>query len=114
MNRIIIIFLVIFSSFITAFSQILLKISAEKNYRHIIFEYVNPYVIISYFFYALVLVLNVLIYTKLDFRFGIIINSLPTVMILIMSKLWLKEHISIRRVLGNIIILAGIICFLLS
>lgn len=105
--------LMIFSALITAVSQILLKQSANKKYDNIIFEYLNPYVIISYGMFAAVLILNVFIFTKIDYRYGIVLNSLPTVMVMVLSNLLLKEKISRRRIIGNIIIIAGISIFML-
>lgn len=99
------------SAFITAISQILLKISANKKYKNIIFEYLNPNVIISYIGYVLVLVLNVIIYTKIDYRFGVVINSLSTVLIMILSKLILKETMTKKKIIGNSLIILGVACF---
>ncbi len=101
----------IISGLITASSQILLKKSASKKYQHMFFEYLNPYVIVSYIFYVGVLVLNVFIYTGIDYRFGVVINSLAMVFVMILSKLILKERITKGRVVGNALIVLGIICF---
>lgn len=60
--------LMIISALITAFSQVILKKSANKKHKNIIFEYLNPYVLFSYVCYVGVLVLNVFIYTKVDYR----------------------------------------------
>jgi eamA-like transporter family len=111
MNKIIYYFLMIISGLITASSQILLKKSASKKYQHMFFEYLNPYVIVSYIFYVGVLVLNVFIYTGIDYRFGVVINSLAMVFVMILSKLILKERITKGRVVGNALIVLGIICF---
>lgn len=101
------------SALITATSQILLKISANKKYKHIIFEYFNPNVIISYVGYVLVLVINVVIYTRIDYRFGVVINSLSNVLIMVMSKLILKETMTKKKIIGNSLIILGIACFTL-
>lgn len=99
------------SAFITAVSQIMLKVSANKKHRHFIFEYLNPYVILSYAGYVLVLVINVIIYTKIDYRFGVVINSLSTVLIMVLSKLILKETMTKKKLIGNALIILGIACF---
>lgn len=99
------------SALITALSQILLKVSANKKYKSIIFEYLNPNVIISYGGYVLVLMLNVFIYTKLDYRFGVVINSLSTVLIMLLSKIILKETITKKKIIGNSLIILGVACF---
>lgn len=99
------------SAFTTAISQIMLKISANKKHRHFIFEYLNPYVILSYAGYVAVLVINVIIYTKIDYRFGVVINSLSTVLIMLLSKLILKETLTNKKLIGNALIILGIACF---
>lgn len=105
--------LMIVSAAITAFSQIILKKSANIEHENIIFEYLNPFVIISYAFYIGVLALNVFIYTKVDYRFGVVINSMSTVIVMILSNLILKERITHRRIVGNIMIVCGVLIFML-
>lgn len=103
--------LMLASATITAFSQIILKKSADKKHKGIIFEYVNPYVLFSYVCYFCVLMLNVFIYTKIDYRFGVVINSMASVLVMVLSKLMLKETITHRRICGNILIILGIVIF---
>ena len=103
--------LMLASATITAFSQIILKKSANKKHKGIIFEYINPYVLFSYVCYFGVLVLNVFIYTKIDYRFGVVINSMASVLVMVLSKLMLKETITRRRIWGNVLIILGIVIF---
>ena len=103
--------LMLSSATITAFSQIILKKSADKNHKGIIFEYINPYVLFSYVCYFGVLVLNIFIYTKIDYRFGVVINSMASVLVMVFSKLMLKETITRRRIWGNVLIILGIVIF---
>jgi len=105
--------LILLSAIITASSQILLKVSANKKHRNIFTEYINLNVLISYIGYILVLFINVIIYTQIDYRYGVVINSLATIMIMILSRLILRERITKRRVIGNVLILIGIACFTL-
>ncbi len=113
MNDLLFYILVLVSAFITASSQILLKKSTDRQHKHIIFEYLNPYVIISYMCYVGVLALNVFIYTKIDYRFGVVINSLSMVFIMILSKVIRKERLTRKRIVGNLLIILGIVCFTL-
>ena len=113
MNDLLFYILVLVSAFITASSQILLKKSTDRYHKHIIFEYLNPYVIISYICYVGVLALNVFIYTKIDYRFGVVINSLSMVFIMILSKVIRKERLTRKRIVGNLLIILGIVCFTL-
>lgn len=103
--------LMILSASITAFSQIILKISANKKHKGVLSEYVNPYVLFSYICYFGVLVLNVFIYTRVDYRYGVVINSLASVLVLILSGLMLKEKITLKHIVGNLLVISGIIIF---
>lgn len=58
------------------------------------FEYFNPYVLFSYTCCIGVLVLNVFIYTRVDYRFGVVINSMSTVFVMLLSHIILKESIT--------------------
>lgn len=111
MNNFLFYALMLVSAFTTAISQIMLKVSANKKHRHFIFEYLNPNVILSYAGYVAVLVINVIIYTKIDYRFGVVINSLSTVLIMVLSRLILKETLTNKKLIGNALIILGIACF---
>lgn len=113
MNDIFFYVLMFVSALITAFSQVLLKISADKKHKSFIFEYLNPYVLVSYFCYGIVLLLNIYIYTVMDYRFGVVINSLGMVLVMLLSWIVLKEKISKRKVFGNALVILGIVCFTL-
>ncbi|MBP3633244.1 MAG: EamA family transporter [Oscillospiraceae bacterium] len=53
------------------------------------------------------------IYTKIDYRFGVVINSLSSVFVMILSRILLREVITKRRIYGNIIVVIGILVFTL-
>ena len=100
-------------TFFTAVSQILLKISAGKAYRHPIFEYLNWRVITAYGIFFGVLLLNTYAYTRVDMKYGPVIDSFAYVFILILSSLILGEKITRRKLAGNLIIIAGILIYTL-
>lgn len=106
-------FLMLLSAFITAFSQIVLKKSANKEHKNIFLEYLNPYVVFSYVCYIGVLILNVFIYTRVDYRFGVVINAMSTVFVMALSHIILGETVTGKRVVGNILIVCGILVFML-
>ena len=62
--------LLFIGTFFSAFSQLLLKQSANKTYKNPIFEYLNWRVILSYGIFAAVLFLNTYAYTKVDMKYG--------------------------------------------
>lgn len=98
----------------TAVSQILLKQSANKTYRHPIFEYLNWRVILSYGIFAGVLLLNTYAYTRVDMKYGAVIDTFSYVFVMLLSFLILKEKMTKRRLLGNLIIMTGVFIYTLG
>lgn len=98
----------------TAVSQILLKQSADKTYRHPIFEYLNWRVILSYGIFAGVLLLNTYAYTRVDMKYGAVIDTFSYVFVMILSFLILKEKMTKRRLIGNLIIMTGVFIYTLG
>ncbi|MCR4588198.1 MAG: multidrug ABC transporter [Lachnospiraceae bacterium] len=103
--------LYVLSVVVASFSQILLKKSAMKTYDSFIKEYVNPYVICGYIMLFGSMLLTILAFRGLDYKYGPIIESLGYVLVLILSRLIFKEGISRRKLLGVVLILAGILVF---
>lgn len=99
------------SGLMTAISQILLKISTGKKHRGLLSEYLNKEVLLAYGMFFFVLILNLYIYTKLDYKYGIILNSLPLIFVMLIAGVILKETITFRKLIGNLMILLGAICF---
>lgn len=98
-------------TFFTAVSQILLKQSANKTYKHPIFEYLNWRVIISYGIFFGVLLLNTYAYTKVDMKYGAVIDTFSYVFVLLLSYFLLKEKFSRGKLIGNLIIIAGVLIY---
>ena len=94
-------------TFFSAVSQILLKQSANIKYENRIREYLNFRVILSYAIFMLILLLNTWCYTKVDMRYG------PVVFVLLLSHFILKEKITKGKIIGNLIIIAGILIYTL-
>ena len=106
MNRTFIL-IMLSGTFFSAVSQILLKQSA--NIR----EYLNFRVILSYTIYMLILLLNTWCYTKVDMRYGPVIDTAAYVFVLLLSHSILKEKITRGKIMGNLIIIAGILIYTL-
>lgn len=99
------------SGVISAFSQILLKKSSKIEYDSHMKEYVNPYVISGYLLTVLCMVLMILAYRGLPFKYGAVLESLVYLYVMILSNIFFKESLTFKRVLGNIIIVSGVIVF---
>lgn len=111
MNKVLLVSLIVFSGFLAACSQILLKRSASSEHKNWIREYLNWRVILGYGGYACVLALNIFLFTKMQFRYGVISNSLAIIFVLLLSRVFLKEHVSHKKIMGVLLIITGVICF---
>ena len=100
-------------TFFTAVSQILLKQSSNIKYKNKIREYLNFRVILSYGMFFLILLLNTWCYTKVEMRYEPVIDTAAYVFVLILSRLILKEKITKGKILGNLIIITGILIYTL-
>lgn len=101
-------------TFFTSVSQLLLKQSANKEYRHPILEYLNWRVILSYGIFVGVLLLNTYAYTRVDMKYGAVIDTFSYVFVMLLSWFILKEHMTKRRIIGNLIIMLGVFVYTLG
>lgn len=105
------ILIMIIGTVFSAASQVLLKKSANKSYKSQIYEYLNWRVILAYMIFFGVLFANTYAYTKVDMKYGAVIDSLGYIFVLLFSWLLLKERISKRKLIGNLVIMAGVILY---
>ena len=103
-----------FSGFLSAFSQVLLKKGSMKKTKSLIFDYFNPYVIGGYGITILCMILMILAYRGLPFKYGSIIESLVFLYVMILSRLVFHERITRKKLLGNLFIITGVILFSLQ
>jgi drug/metabolite transporter (DMT)-like permease len=103
--------LLVMSVAVASFSQILLKKSAGKTYTSVIREYLNPYVIIGYGMMVVSTLLTVGGYAGLEYKNGAVIESLGFVLVMFLSRIFFGEKITKKKLLGNSLILIGILVF---
>ena len=103
----------LFSVIISSFSQVLLKIAANRTYSSRLREYLNPIVITAYgiFFLSTLLTMYALKFVPLSF--SPIIESTSYIFIPLFGVFMLREKITRRRWIGIGIILVGILIFTL-
>ncbi len=104
-------FILFVATFFTAISQVLMKQSAQREHRSWIFEYLNWRVITAYGIAFLVLLVNTYAFTKVDMRYGSIIDCFSYVFVMILSYLILKEKFTKGQLIGNMIIITGVIVY---
>lgn len=100
-------------TFFSASSQILLKQSAGRTYRSPVFEYLNWRVVTAYAVFFGVLFLNTYAYTRVEMKYGPVIDTFSYVFVLVLSRLILKEKISRGKLFGNLIIILGVLIYTL-
>lgn len=96
---------------IASFSQVLLKKSAGKKYSSFIKEYLNPYVITGYLMMAVSTVLTIIAYKEIAYKNGPVIESLGYILVMFLGLIFFGEKITVRKIVGNTLILIGIIVF---
>lgn len=99
------------NAFLSAFSQILLKQSANKEHKRAIDEYLNVRVIAAYVILAYTLVSNAFAYQGIAYKYGSVIGASSYIFLMILSKLILKEKITKKVLLGNLIIMFGMFIY---
>ena len=96
-------------TFIASCSQIILKKAAGKKYASKIAEYLNPMVMGAYIIFFGASLCSVLGYKGVPLSIGPILEATGYIWVAILGKIFLKEHISKKKGLGLLIIIAGII-----
>ena len=109
MNNLVI--LMIFAAFLASVSQVLLKISAKREYSNIINEYLNGYVIIGYLLLIISMLVNVFAYDGVPYKLGPILNCTSYIFVILLSMVLLKEKIDKKRWIGIAFIILGLCIF---
>lgn len=112
MNRLFML-LMFAGTFFTAISQVLLKQSAGKTYRNPLFEYLNWRVLLAYCLFFGILLVNTYAYTKVDMKYGAVIDTFSYVFVMLLSRFLLKERFTRGKVIGNLLIIAGVFIYTL-
>lgn len=105
--------LMFLGTFFSAISQVLLKQSAGKTYKSVIYEYLNWRVIVAYGISFSTLLLNTYAFTVVDMKYGAVIDTFSYVFVMVLSWLILKEHFTKGHLIGNLIIITGIFVYTL-
>ena len=105
------IFIFVFSVFISAVSQTILKTSANQKYENKLQEYLNPKVIIAYGIFFLSSLITVVAYKGVPLSLGPILEASGYIFISILGYFVLHEKIGKRKTIGLLTILCGIVIF---
>lgn len=103
--------IMVVNAFLSACSQILLKKSSLDKHSSLWQEYINWRVMTAYLIYVYVLLSNAFAYQGVAYKYGSIIGTASYFFLMLLSKLMLKETISRKTIIGNIIIVTGMIVY---
>lgn len=101
----------IFSGVLSSFSQVLLKKGSSIQRKTIWEEYLNPYVIAGYAIMVVCMLLTVVAFRGIPFKYSGVLESLGYIYIMLLSRVFLHEKITKKKAAGNMIIAAGVIIF---
>lgn len=99
------------SGVVSACSQMLLKKSSQIKRKSVIREYCNFYVICGYGLTFLCMILMVIAYRGLPLKYGAVLESLVYFYVMVLGRLFFGEQLTVRRIAGNLLIVAGVAIF---
>lgn len=99
---------------VSSASQILLKISAKKQYDSKLKEYLNPLVIISYVLFFGCTLVSMYALKVVPISMSPLLEATGYIFVAIMSVIFLKEKMKKKQVIGIILIIIGIGVFTLK
>lgn len=97
--------------FVASVSQILLKQSAAKEHKHMIFKFLNWRVILGYTLLLGTTVINVFAYRGVELKVTPAIEATGIIWVTVLAAWLLGERPSGRTILSVIITVAGILVF---
>ncbi len=103
--------LYLFSVFVASLSQIILKKSAMIHYENRLKEYLNPYVIGAYFFFFGSSLMTTMSYRGVPLTLGPVLESTGYIYVGVLGMLILREKLSRRKIIGNLLIIGGILIY---
>lgn len=112
MGKYLFIILLFISVFISAFSQILLKKSANIKHESFIKEYLNFRVIFAYFLFFTAVIIDLIALRYAPLSFVPVIETSSYIFILVLSRIFLKEKMSKYQILGMLVIITGIFIYI--
>jgi len=104
-------FILIFSGFLAACSQILLKKSADRNYNRTIEMFLNLRNIMAYALFCISAMMGMYVLRFMPLSLTIALQSLVYIFVAGLSHVFLHERIKRRQVIGIAMILAGVFIF---
>lgn len=102
---------ILFGTFISAVSQVMLKKAALKTYDSPIKEYLNPLVICAYIIFFLATLCSIYAYKVVPLSMGPVLEATSYIYVTIFGVTIFKEKITKRKLLALVLIVAGILIY---
>ena len=103
--------LIVLSSLISAFSQIMLKKAAQKEYSSKLKEYLNPLVICAYGIFVLCTLLTMYALKVVPLSMSPILEASGYIFISVLSYIFFHETLTKKQLCGMMLVLAGIVIY---
>lgn len=116
MNRTVLLYslFVLFGTFISAISQVMLKKAAMKHYDSKIKEYLNPLVFFAYVIFVIATFCTIFAYKGIPLSLGPVLEATSYIYVTIFGVRIFHEQVNKRKIIALILIISGIIVFSLS
>ncbi len=99
------------SATVAAFAQVLLKKGAAIDHGSFIKEYLNPHVIFGYGLMFVSMFIGLVGYRHVEYKNGPVMESVGFFVVMVLARIFFGEKITKKKILGNLMIFAGIIVF---
>lgn len=96
---------------IAAFSQILLKTSANREHASFWKQYLNWRVITGYVMLLVSMLFSIWAYSGMEYKYGPAIESIGFGLVAFLSWWILRERLTKKKILGIALIIVGLIIF---
>ncbi len=103
--------LLLFGVFCSAVSQVMLKKAALRQYPSKLREYLNPLVIIAYVIFVGTTFLSIYAYKGIPLSMGPVLEATSYIYVTIFGVTIFKEKLNRRKLLGLLLIVAGIAAY---
>lgn len=95
--------------FLSSVSQVMLKKAAQKSYKNILAEYLNPLVIVAYVVFFATTVISVVAYKGIPLSLGPVLETTGYIYITIFGVVFFKEKLNAKRLAALGLIIAGVL-----
>ena len=114
MSKVVLFAILLTSSLLSSFSQVLLKKAAIKKYDSIILQYVTFYVLLGYCLFFIVLLINIFVMRFVNMNIvSVFTETMPLVISVFMGHLFFNETINNKKIIATSLIIIGVILIII-